>query len=68
MIAPERRAHAIIDELLTAAGWTVQDRGGINLAASVGVAVREFPLITGEADYLLDANRGQFPSPGIPRA
>ena len=28
----------------------------MNLSASVGVAVREFPLATGEADYLLYAS------------
>ena len=57
MIAPEQQARASIDELLAAAGWVVQDRGEVNLAAAVGVAVREFPLTTGEADYLLFVQR-----------
>jgi type I restriction enzyme R subunit len=57
MIAPEQQARAIIDELLAAAGWVVQDRDGVNLAAAAGVAVREFPLTTGEADYLLFVQR-----------
>jgi type I restriction enzyme R subunit len=54
-ITPEDRARENIDRLLTAAGWIVQDRKAVNLAAGRGVAVREFPLKTGhgEADYLL---------------
>lgn len=57
MATPEERARANIDRLLAAAGWTVQDRGRVNLAAAAGVAVREFPLTTGEADYLLFVQR-----------
>ena len=57
MDLPEERARANIDRLLTAAGWEVQDRSRANLGAAVGVAVREFPLATGEADYLLFVNR-----------
>ena len=54
---PEERARANIDRLLTAAGWAVQNRSRVNLSAAVGVAVREFPLATGEADYLLFVHR-----------
>jgi len=50
---PEQRAREAIDAMLAAAGWVVQDRAGMNLSAARGVAVREFPLRTGEADYLL---------------
>jgi type I restriction enzyme R subunit len=57
MPTPEQRARAIIDELLTAAGWAVQDRADANLGAARGVAVREFPLQTGFADYLLFLDR-----------
>ena len=57
MDLPEERARANIDRLLTAAGWEVQDRSRANLGAAVGVAVREFPLATGEADYLLFVHR-----------
>jgi type I restriction enzyme R subunit len=57
MDLPEERARANIDRLLTAAGWEVQDRSRTNLGATAGVAVREFPLATGEADYLLFVNR-----------
>lgn len=41
--------------MLVAAGWAVQDAGSVNLSASRGVAIREFPLAQGYgfADYLL---------------
>jgi type I restriction enzyme R subunit len=52
---PERRARVLIDRLLDEAGWAVQDRAEMNLAARRGVAVREFPMAPGHgnADYLL---------------
>ena len=57
MDSPEERARANIDRLLSASDWEVQDRSRANLGAAAGVAVRESPLTTGEADYLLFANR-----------
>lgn len=57
MDSPEERARINIDRLLAAAGWEVQDRRRVNLGAATGVAVREFPLATGEADYLLFVQR-----------
>jgi len=57
MTSPEARAREGIDQLLTAAGWLVQDRDQLNLRAARGVAVREFPLQTGVADYLLFVDR-----------
>ncbi|MFB6144772.1 MAG: type I restriction-modification enzyme R subunit C-terminal domain-containing protein [Candidatus Nanohaloarchaea archaeon] len=54
---PERKARGNIDEMLEQAGWVVQDRDKINLGASKGVAVREFPTNNGPADYLLFVNR-----------
>ncbi len=57
MNSPEQQARQRIDELLGAAGWAVQSRDGINLGASRGVAVREYPLQTGYADYLLFVDR-----------
>jgi type I restriction enzyme, R subunit len=57
MTTPEQRARQTIDALLTAAGWQVQDRAALNLSAARGVAVREFPLKTGFADYLLFVDR-----------
>ena len=40
----EQEARGRIDDNLVLAGWVVQDRDTVNLAASLGVAVREFPL------------------------
>lgn len=53
MPPPEARARQNIDAQLVACGWKIQDRIEQNLHASQGVAVREFPLETGFADYLL---------------
>jgi type I restriction enzyme R subunit len=53
--APEAKAREKIDNLLTEAGWLVQDREDMNLTAGDGVAVREFKLEKGHGfvDYLL---------------
>lgn len=53
MTTPEARARQNIDIQLTTCGWLVQDRMTMNLFAGRGVAVREFLLETGYADYLL---------------
>jgi type I restriction enzyme R subunit len=57
MPTPEELARQNIDKQLIAAGWVIQDRSHMNLYAGPGVAVREFPLQTGEADYLLFVER-----------
>ncbi|MFE2412778.1 DEAD/DEAH box helicase family protein [Kitasatospora sp. NPDC059408] len=49
----EVQAREEIDKLLAAAGWVVQDRDAVNPMAGRGVAVREFTLATGRADYVL---------------
>ncbi len=54
---PEEKARQNIDKLLKAAGWEIQDYRELNLGASLGVAVRDFPLIAGFADYLLFVDR-----------
>jgi type I restriction enzyme R subunit len=54
---PEERTRKTIDALLQAAGWQVQDLRQLNLGASLGVAIREFPLKDGYADYLLFVDR-----------
>jgi type I restriction enzyme R subunit len=54
---PEALARENIDDQLTACGWIVQDRTRMNLYAGRGIAVREFPLRTGFADYLLFVDR-----------
>ncbi len=54
---PEAQARENIDQQLEACGWAVQNRNEVDLTASLGVAVREFPLKGGEeADYLLYAD------------
>jgi type I restriction enzyme R subunit len=52
-MTPEQRARQNIDAQLEAAGWIVQDYQTRNLNAGPGIAVREFPLVQGFADYLL---------------
>ncbi|MEB3319748.1 MAG: hypothetical protein VKI63_02255 [Cyanobium sp.] len=55
---PEAQARRHIDAILNQAGWTVQDRGAVQLgAAGEGVAVRELPTAGGEADYGLFLGR-----------
>src|SRR5699024_2587126 len=49
----EVQARRVIDAQLEAAGWVVQDYADVNPVAGAGVAVREFRLATGFADYLL---------------
>jgi type I restriction enzyme, R subunit len=54
---PEQRARANIDAALREAGWVVQSRDEMNVAAGLGVAIREFRTDAGFADYLLYVNR-----------
>jgi type I restriction enzyme R subunit len=54
---PEEQARQNIDQLLTKAGWIIQDVNEINLGAGLGVAVREYPTKTGPVDYALFADR-----------
>jgi type I restriction enzyme R subunit len=54
---PEEKARQEIDQLLEKAGWEVQDYRDLNLGAPLGAAVREFPLKSGTADYLLFVDR-----------
>ncbi len=58
-MTPEEQARVNIDWLLEQAGWDVQNADSIDLYASSGVAVREFPLRSGhgKADYLLYVNQ-----------
>lgn len=57
MMKSEDLARKNIDQMLEKSGWQVQDLSNLNLGASIGVAVREFPLRNGFADYLLFVNR-----------
>ncbi len=56
-MTPEEQARQQIDSLLGKAGWTIQNMKDLNLGASLGVAVREYPIDSGEADYLLFVDR-----------
>ena len=57
MPTPESLARQQIDQLLAASSWSVQDRAATDLYASRGVAVREFPVAGGFADYMLFVDR-----------
>ena len=50
---PEQIARDVIDEMLSQAGWMVQNNNQINFNASLGIAVREFQTDAGFADYVL---------------
>jgi type I site-specific restriction endonuclease len=55
-MTPKQKARKLIDHQLELAGWGVQDFKQVNISAKLGVAVREFQLTSGFADYLLYAN------------
>jgi type I restriction enzyme, R subunit len=55
-MTPEQRARQEIDRQLEQCGWVVQSFRDMNISAGLGVAVREFPLKSGFADYLLYAD------------
>jgi type I restriction enzyme R subunit len=55
-MTPEQTARQRIDAQLVTCGWKVQDYRQMNISAGLGVAVREFPLSTGDGDYLLYAD------------
>ncbi len=57
MFTPEQPTRQNIDALLQRCGWIVQSRAKMNLGAGLGVAVREFPLETVCAGYLLFVDR-----------
>lgn len=52
-MTPEEKARLVIDDKLRQSGWVIQDMKKLNLSAALGVAVREFPTSSGEADYAL---------------
>ena len=49
---PEQTAREIIDEKLSQAGWSVQDKTKIDFSAGLGIAVREYQTDVGPADYV----------------
>ena len=52
-MTPEAKAREEIDKKLVQSGWVIQDVKEVNLMASLGVAVREFPTSSGPVDYAL---------------
>lgn len=50
---PEEKAREEIDRQLEQCGWNVQNHKAMNISAGLGIAVCEFPLKTGDADYML---------------
>jgi type I restriction enzyme R subunit len=50
---PEQIARDNIDKQLVACGWIIQDKKKFNLAAGLGVAIREYQTDIGPADYVL---------------
>ena len=59
-LGPEAASRLMIDAMLTASGWVVQDFKKIALGVARGVAVREYPMAKGHgtADYLLFVDGG----------
>jgi len=57
ILTPEQEAREKIDRMLGQAGWEVQARDKMRLRAARGVAICEYPLTTGYADYLLFVDR-----------
>ncbi|MGL2967406.1 type I restriction endonuclease subunit R [Flavobacterium sp. XGLA_31] len=50
---PEQIARDNIDRQLMACGWVIQDKKKFNLAAGLGIAIREYQTDIGPADYVL---------------
>jgi type I restriction enzyme, R subunit len=55
-MTPEQLARQQIDQMLDESGWAVQNYAQMNIFAQLGVAIREFRLKTGHADYMLYAD------------
>ena len=56
-MTPEAEARQTIDGMLEASGWQIQNYTGREIDASLGIAVREYPLQDEQqADYLLFIN------------
>jgi len=50
---PEQIARDNIGKQLLACGWIMQDKKKFNLAAGLGIAIREYQTDIGPADYVL---------------
>ena len=56
-LTPEQEARLRIDKMLDAAGWVIQNKKEVNLAAAKGIAIREYGTDIGPADYVLFVDR-----------
>jgi type I restriction enzyme, R subunit len=54
---PEQYARDQIDALLRNAGWVIQSKTKIDLGVGLGVAIREYQIDVGPADYVLFVDR-----------
>lgn len=54
---PEQIARDNIDKQLRLCGWIIQDKKKVNLAAGLGIAIREYQTDIGPADYVLFIDR-----------
>ncbi|MCY4552033.1 MAG: DEAD/DEAH box helicase family protein [Candidatus Poribacteria bacterium] len=54
---PEEAARDIIDDMLSRAGWIVQNNKRIDFSSESGIAVREYQTDVGPADYVLFIDR-----------
>ena len=54
---PEQIARDNIDKQLRLCGWIIQDKKKLNLAAGLGIAIREYQTDIGPADYVLFVDR-----------
>ncbi len=50
---PEQLARDLIDRLLLASGWLIQNKSSVNLSAAKGIAISEYQTNVGPADYIL---------------
>jgi hypothetical protein len=48
---PEQQARQVIDAILAATGWSVQDYKAFDLSASIGIALRKVPLKSGAKSH-----------------
>ena len=56
-MTPEAKARIQIDKKLEESGYVVQNFKELNLSASLGIAVREYPTSSGPVDYLIFINK-----------
>jgi type I restriction enzyme R subunit len=57
---PEQMARDNIDKQLNACQWLIQDKKRLNQSAGIGVAVREYSIEIGQAEYVLFVNTGSI--------